>query len=169
MEENRFIEEKQDVEILQLVCFKFAEEEYALEIRFVREVIHVQKITPVPQMPDFSLGVINIRGNIIPVFDFRRKFGLKEKPSDEKTKMVVAAVAGIQVCFVADEVLANIKVDPSFIVPAPNVRMKMKRECIAGIAKLDERMVIILDLEKIHESILEDIKALSSSSREPGE
>ena len=160
MDENRFAYSQPDVEILQLVSFKFADEEYALDIAYIQEVIHVQKITYVPQMPDFSLGVINIRGNIIPVFDLRRKFGLREKPFDEKSKMIVAGVEGTQICFIVDEMLDHIKIEPAALAPAPAVKMKIKRECVAGIGRLDERMIIILDLVKIHEAILEDIQGI---------
>lgn len=167
-------------ETLQLVCFMFADEQYAVHITCVREVIRIQKITHVPQMPDFTMGVINIRGNILPVFDLRKKFGLPEKAFDGKTKIIVVDVdeaclscdgtsrliAGpvdggqTQICFVVDEILDNVKVSASAVVPAPNVKMKIKRECIWGIGKLEERMIIILDLRRLNESILEDIKAL---------
>ena len=66
-------------EILQFICFKLGEEEYALNILNIREVIAMRKITPVPQMPDFTLGIVNIRGEIIPVFDLRKKFFIAEK------------------------------------------------------------------------------------------
>ncbi len=165
MDENQFAQGQPDVAILQLVSFKFADEEYALEIAHIQEVIHVQKITYVPQMPDFSLGVINIRGNIVPVFDLRRKFGLREKAFDEKSKMIVAGVDGTQICFVVDEMLDHIKIDLASLAPAPAAKMKVKRECIAGIGRLEERMIIILDLAKIHESILEDIQGLVSREK----
>jgi purine-binding chemotaxis protein CheW len=147
-------------EILQLVCFMFADEQYAVDITCVREVIRIQKITHVPQMPDFTTGVINIRGNILPVFDLRKKFGLKEKAFDGRTKMIVVDVDDSQICFVVDEILDNVKISVSSVVPAPNVKMKIKRECIWGIGKLEERMIIILDLRRLNESISEDIKTL---------
>ena len=74
---------KEAGQLLQLVCFNLADEEYGVDINFVQEVIRVQKITPVPQMPPSVLGVINIRGNIVTVFDLRKQFGLPERPFGE--------------------------------------------------------------------------------------
>ena len=162
---NRFQDE--DEEILQLVCFMFADEQYAVDIKDVQAVIRVQKITYVPQMPDFVLGVINIRGNIIPVFDLRRKFGLREKAFNDNTKMIVVDIDASQICFIVDEILDNIKIGTSRVVPAPNVKMKVNRECIQGIGKLEGRMIIVLDLKELHNSILEDIKELTSKESLP--
>ena len=146
---------------LQLVCFKFADEEYAVDITYVREVVRVQNITPIPQMPDFSLGVINIRGHIIPVFDFRRKFRLQEKEADEKTKLLIAEIEGEEIAFIVDEILDNIKISQKYIDPSPEVQMKIKRESIKGIGQLENRMIIILDLENLHEDIMASITAFS--------
>ncbi|OGX41516.1 MAG: hypothetical protein A3G91_00505 [Omnitrophica WOR_2 bacterium RIFCSPLOWO2_12_FULL_50_9] len=154
-------EGRTEEKISQVVCFMFADEQYAVDITSVKEVIHARKITPVPQMPDFTLGVINIRGNIIPVFDLRKKFGLEEKAFDDQTKMIVVDVDEAQICFVVDEILDNVKIPASSVAPAPSVKMRIKRECIKGIGKLEDRMIIILDLRRLNESILEDIKALS--------
>jgi len=149
-----------DENILQLVCFMFADEEYAVDITSVQEVIRVQKLTHIPQMPDFTLGIISIRGDIVPVFDLRKKFGLKEKAFDHKSKMIIVDVNKSQICFVVDEMLNNVKIEFSAVSPAPQVKMKIKRECIRGIGKLEDRMIIILNLERLNSSILEDIKEL---------
>lgn len=162
---DRFQDE--DEEIWQLVCFMFADEQYAVDIKDVQEVIRVQKITYVPQMPDFVLGVINIRGNIIPVFDLRRKFGLRENVFNDNTKMIVVDIDASKICFIVDEILDNIKIGASRVVPAPNVKMKVKRECIQGIGRLEGRMIIVLDLKELHNSILEDIKELTSRESLP--
>jgi len=152
-------QEMTNEEVMQLVCFKFADEEYAVDITHVREVVRVQRITPIPQMPEFTLGVINIRGFIIPVFDLRKKFGLQENSFDDKTKLLIADIDGDQISFIVDEILDNIKVGLSIIDPSPNVRMQIKRECIRGVAQLENRMIIILDLDKLNIDVNEDIKA----------
>lgn len=165
MEDQESADQQLEEGVLQLVCFMFADEEYAVDIVHVQEVIRAQKITHVPQMPEFTLGVINIRGNIIPVFDLRRKFGLREEAFDDNTKMIVVNVKGSQICFVVDAVLNNVKLLVSSIVPPPTVKMKIKRECIRGIGKVEGRMIIILDLEKLNESILEDIRELNAKEQ----
>ena len=115
-------------------------------------------IIRVPQMPDFVLGIINARGNIIPVFDFRRKFGLGGNTIDEKAKIIVVDVRETPVCFVADELLDNVKIERSSIAPVPQGKLKVPKECVAGISRLDERVIIILDLDKMYELAQEDIR-----------
>ena len=159
MEQTTSANSIQDGEILQFVCFKLADEEYALDIKTVRGVIRVPHITPVPQMPDFCLGVINIRGNIVPVFDLRRRFGLFEKGTDSFTKIIVINVDNLMVSIIVDEIMENIKMEGSKIDPSPAVKMKIERACVKGIGELEDRMLIILDMIKLHEFIKSDIKA----------
>jgi purine-binding chemotaxis protein CheW len=145
-------------DVKQLVCFKLADEEYAVEIIRVQEVNRVQKITPVPQMPAFVLGVVNIRGSVVPVFDLRVKFGLPQKEFDKKTKILVITVDTIFMSFIVDEILDNIKLENAQIDPAPNVKMKISKECLSGVGLQDNRMIVILDLDKINEEINADIE-----------
>ncbi|MCK5579814.1 MAG: chemotaxis protein CheW [Candidatus Omnitrophica bacterium] len=144
-------------DVIQLVCFKLANEEYAIDINLVQEVIKVSKITPVPQMPDFCLGVINSRGNVIPVFDLRKKFHLEEKDFDEDTRILVAAINNVIVSMVVDEVLDNIKFDSTNIDPAPAVKMSIDREYVLGLGEMENRMIVILDLPRMHDFIKQEI------------
>ena len=98
-------------EVQQFVCFKLADEEYALDIHYVQEVIRVHQITPVPQMPAFCLGVINIRGTVMPVFDLRRLFHLQEREFDSLTKILVATVDNVAISMIVDEILENVKLE----------------------------------------------------------
>ena len=161
--ENLQQNEDVDSKIIQLVCFKLADEEYGVDIKQVQEVIRVQKITPVPQMPDFVLGIINIRGNIIPVFDMRKKFGLPDKKFDLNTKFLVAKVKGTLLSFVVDEILDNVKIESKNIEPAPAVKMNIPKDCLSGVGLIEKRMIIILDIYKINERILSDIASYSPS------
>jgi len=136
-------------EVMQLVCFKLAQEEYAVDITSVQEVIKVLRITPVPQMPPFVLGVINIRGTITPVFDMRKLFKLPEKPFDDLTKILVLKHDNTVISIVVDQILDNIKIEHSRIDPAPEVRLKIERECIYGLGEIGDRMVIVLNFGKI--------------------
>lgn len=140
-------------DVLQLVCFKLAEEEYAVDITRVQEVIRVQKITPVPQMPEFVLGVVNIRGNVVPVLDLRKKFKLALKPFDDLTKILVITIDNILISFIVDEILDNIKLDQEHIDPAPSVKMQIEKECVRGVGLTEGRMIIILDLPRINDEI----------------
>jgi purine-binding chemotaxis protein CheW len=144
-------------EIRQFVCFKLANEEYAVDIQLVQEVVKVPKMTSIPQMPDFSLGVINNRGNIIPVFDLRKKFHLSDKPFGAETRLLVASVDNTVISLVVDQVLDNVKFDMSQVDPAPAVKMNVDREYIEGLGELEGRMIVILDLQKMHEFIMKEI------------
>ncbi len=148
-------------DIFQFVCFRLGTEEYALNIMCVKEIMKVKPITSVPQMTDFTLGVLNVRGDIIPVFDLRKKFHLPEKPFDSLSRIVVANTEKFIIAFVVDEVLENIRFDITQIDPAPPVKMKIDRSCILGIGELVDRMIIILNLEKIHEEIMEEIYSVT--------
>jgi purine-binding chemotaxis protein CheW len=154
-------EERQD-SIQQFVCFKLADEEYAVDITHVQEVIKVRKITVVPQMPDFTLGIVNIRGAIFPVFDLRRKFGLPEKVFDDKTKIIVATVGNVPLSAVVDDILDNVKIAVSQIKPPPNVRMKIERECISGVVSIDNRLIVILNLGRVSSVIMDEVRSAHS-------
>ncbi len=144
-------------ELLALVCFRLGDEQYALDIACVREVLRVPSITHVPQMPDFVLGVVNVRGNILPVFDCRLKFDLAGKAFDDKAKIIVVEAQDASISFIVDELLDNVKVERSSIAPAPYGNLKIPGECVAGISRLDGRVVTILNLNKMYEFILRDI------------
>lgn len=151
-------------DVIQLVCFKLAGEEYGLDITAVQEVLRLQRITLVPQMPVFALGVVNIRGNVIPVFDLRKKFHLAEKAADKQTKIMIVTVDDTHISIVVDQVLDNIKLDATHIDPSPNVKMKMERDCIKGVGMFEDRIIILLDLAKVHEHLKRDIKEFQVSS-----
>jgi len=154
MEENAVVS---NAPITQLVCFRLADEEYAVDITNVQEVIRIQNVTTVPQMPDFALGVINIRGNIVPVFDLRTLFQLPRKEFDELSKILVVSLNGAMFSMIVDQILDNIKIETSHIDPAPDVKMKMERECISGLGHIGDRMIIILDLLKVNGVINDEI------------
>ena len=156
--------EMQKDEVKQFVCFKLANEEYAIDIHCVQEVIRIPAITKVPQMPDFCLGIINIRGNVNPVFDLRRLFKLEEKEFDNKTKILVANIGETTISMIVDEILENIKLEAGHIDPAPSIKMNIDRDCIHGIGELEGRMIVIMDLSRIHEHVLEAIGSCKVST-----
>jgi len=146
-------------DLIQVVCFKLEDEEYAFDILNIKEVIHLNSITSVPQMPQFVLGVINIRGTIVPVFDLKRKFILHEKDFTADTRIIVAILNSGMAGLVVDEVLENLIINKRKMDPVPSVKMKIDKDCVIGIGKLDRRLITILDITKVHETILGEIKA----------
>lgn len=143
--------------IKQFVCFNLANEEYAIDIRFIQEVVKPSKITRIPQMPTFSLGVMNNRGNIIPVFDLRKKMYLTDNAFNGDTRFLVATVDHVTISLVVDKVLDSVKFDMGKVDPAPQVKMSIDDKHIQGLGELDGRMIVILDLEKMHDSVMKDI------------
>ena len=149
--------EKSEASIKQFVCFKLANEQYGIDIQLIQEVVKVPKITQIPQMPFFCLGVINSRGNIIPVFDLRKKFHLPDKDFSHDTRILVAFINNEAVSFVVDQVLDNVKFDMAQVDPAPTVKMNIGREYVQGLGELEGRMIVILDLEKMHDDMMAEI------------
>jgi purine-binding chemotaxis protein CheW len=154
-------------EIAQFVCFKLANEEYGIDINCVQEVIRPQEITPLPQLPDFALGVMNVRGSVAPVFDLRKKLNLEQKKSDEHSRIVLVQLNGMLSSFLVDEVLDNIKIDSAKIDATPEVRMSVPKECVRGLGVVDKRMIVILDHATIDRAIQADINACLAGGR-PG-
>lgn len=150
---------KEAGQLLQLVCFNLADEEYGVDINFVQEVIRVQKITPVPQMPPSVLGVINIRGNIVTVFDLRKQFGLPERPFGEATKILVMRINKTTLGIIVDQILDNLKLEAAQIDPAPEVHLRIDKECITGLGQTGDRMIIIVNLAAIDRMLRKEIGA----------
>ncbi len=146
---------------IQVVCFNLEDEEYAFNILNIKEVIHLAAITHVPQMPEFVLGVINIRGTIVPVFDLRKKFDLPVRENTNDTRIIVTILMTGMVGLIVDKVLENILMKDEQIDPVPAVKMKIDKDCILGIGKLDNRMITILDIQRVHSAILDEIKTES--------
>jgi len=141
----------------QFVNFKLANEEYALPIGIIKEVINLPKIISIPQMPDLCLGVIYNRGAILPIFDLRKMFRLEEKPFDQMTHLIIADIDHCSISIVVDEILDNVKIESSKIDPPPEVKLQIDKECIEGLGHLDDRIIIILDLFKMHKFIQKKI------------
>lgn len=151
---------KRDNALLQLVTFTINREEYGVEILKVQEIIRTMEITKVPRAPDFMEGVINLRGKVIPIIDLRRRFSLPPKTHDKDTRIIVIDVNGIIVGFVADAVSQVLRIPASTVEPTPPVISGIDAEYISGVGKLDDRLLILLDLDKLLST--EDIEKLSA-------
>ena len=136
-------------EILQLVGFKIAEEEYAVDILMVQEIIRMMQVTKVPNAPDFVDGVVNLRGRIIPVIDLRSKLGLPKKEVDKDKRIIVVEVSGKTVGFIVDAVTEVLRIPASITEPPPDLITNVNSEFIKAVGKLEDRLLILIDLEKI--------------------
>ncbi len=149
-------------ELLQLVSFNIADEEYGLPILKVQEIIRMQGFTRVPNSPPFVEGVINLRGKVIPVITLRKRFGLDPQPHGRQTRIVVAEVRDAILGFVVDSVSEVLRISPAAIEPTPRLGSS-HQEFIAGVVKLDGRLLILLDVERLMTDA-ETIELVSSES-----
>ena len=133
---------------LQLVVFDLAEETYGVDIGSVREIIRIQEITKVPRTPDYVEGVINLRGKVIPVIDLRRKFGFKKAEVTKDTRIVVVDISGNDIGVVVDAVTEVLRLSSDAVEPPSGVITTADSDYLLGIAKLESRLVILLDLQK---------------------
>ena len=151
---------KQDDELLQLVTFSIGEEEFGVNILKVQEIIRTMEITKVPRAPAFVEGVINLRGKVIPIIDLRRRFGLTSKQEDKDTRIIVIEINSIIVGFVVDAVSEVLRIPASTVEPPPPVVAGVESDYINGVGKLKERLLIMLDLDRLLST--EDMEMLSA-------
>lgn len=142
-------QKKQDDELLQLVTFSIGEEEFGVNILKVQEIIRTMDITKVPRAPEFVEGVINLRGKVIPIIDLRNRFGLSSKPEDKDTRIIVIEINNIIVGFVVDAVSEVLRIPAGTVEPPPPVVAGVDSDYISGVGKLKERLLIMLDLDRL--------------------
>lgn len=135
--------------ILQLVTFTLSNEEYAVDILKVQEINRMKEITRVPNSPSYVEGVINLRGKVIPVVNLRRKFGLAEKENDEQSRIMIMDIQGITMGLVVDSVSEVLRVPSDIVEPTPPMASNISTEFIKGIAKLEDRLIILLDMDRL--------------------
>ncbi len=136
---------------LHLVGFTVGNEEFCFDIRKVLEVIRMVPITAVPSAPADVEGIINLRGRIIPIIDFRRRFTIADERStdDAEKVIVVAAAKGSTVGFIVDGVSQVLKLPPDLLSPPPTGASGRDAEAVRGVGIVGDRLLIVLDLEKM--------------------
>lgn len=133
----------------QFVVFQVANEEFGVEILRTKEIHRYTKITRVPNAPRFVKGVINIRGEIIPVIDLRERFGLKAVEINESTRIITVLVRDFMVGLLVDDVNEVLWLDDNAVEPAPSVSGGIEKEYLNGVGKIEDRLIVLLNLEKI--------------------
>ncbi len=145
----------------QLVVFMMEKEEFACNINDVSEVLKMIRVTPLPRSLDFVEGVINLRGEVIPVIDLRKRFGLAEAERTAENRIIIVEVEDRLVGLIVDAVSEVIRLMNKQIQDAPNQVAGNKTDLIMGVGKIEDRMLIILNLDRILTSeeqiALEDI------------
>lgn len=144
---ERKIENRDDD--LQIVTFKVGDEEFSVSILKVQEIIRMSEITKVPRSPDFVEGVINLRGRVIPVIDLRKRFGLQKVERGIDARTIVVDSAGKVVGLIVDSVTEVLRLPASTVEPPPDIVSGVDSEYIDGVGKLSNRLVILLNLDKV--------------------
>ncbi len=142
-----------------LATFFLDREEYGVDVRQVQEIRRLSEITSVPRAPEFIRGVINLRGRILPVLDLRRKLGLGEVVEGRATRIVVVRVRERTLGLLVDGASQVLKIPVSRIEPAPEEVVERGGDYIRGVAKLDDRLIILVDLERL---LAHELKAATS-------
>jgi purine-binding chemotaxis protein CheW len=137
----------------QYLTYKLADEVFALDIAKVREVLDYTTVTKVPQTPEFMCGVINLRGNVVPVIDMRLKFGMSKTEQTVNTCIIITEISlegeSTILGALADSVQEVLDLGPEQIEPAPRMGTGLNTEFIKGMGKRDEQFIIILDIDKV--------------------
>src|SRR3990172_4840807 len=151
----------------QFVVFQIAHEHYAVDIAGVREILRLPEITKVPHAPEFVEGIMNPRGTVVPVIDLHKRFGLPPRESSNETRVMVLNVGDAQLGAIVDSVSEVLAISEDRIEPLERLPVDVSAEYITGVAKLDGRLVILLDYEMVlgrrERFALEETVALVSS------
>ena len=134
---------------LQVVTFALANEEYGVDIAQVQEINRMVAITHVPRAPQFMEGVINLRGQLIPIIDLRARFGMSHAERTKNTRIVVTEIGSKRVGMVVDSVSEVLRIPVEQIEDAPDLVAGVETEYIRGVGKVGDRLIIMLDLTRV--------------------
>ncbi len=150
------------LEVKQYVTFVIAGESYGVPVLKVQEIIGMTEIVPVPNSEEFLKGVINLRGSVVPVVDMRKRFCLEERDYDMFTVIIIVEVKGLLVGMIVDAVSDVADIPASAIQGTPHLSSKIDREFISGIGNINNKLAIILDIDRIFSA--DEIKTFDSAS-----
>lgn len=141
--------EKEMSDTRKVIVFQLKDEEYAVPVEQVGSIERLQSITRVPQTATFVKGVINLRGVVTPIIDLRTRFGIEETEYTETTRIIIVHLDEIEVGLIVDVANDVIDIPESAIEPPPEVVGSVNVDYISGVAKLEKRLLILLDLQKV--------------------
>jgi purine-binding chemotaxis protein CheW len=134
---------------IELLAFRLGTEEYALLVEQVREVIKLWEITSVPNTPDYVLGVLSLRGKVLPVIDLCKRLGLPPGARDGRARIIVVSLDDEETGLIVDRVTGVVRLLPKDVRPAPDtISQGVGEEFLRGIARKDDKLYILLDIEK---------------------
>ncbi len=142
-------EENSESRTEKYLTFSLGKEEYGIGISDVTEIVGIQNITELPDVPNYVRGIINLRGKVIPVIDVRLRFGMDEKDYDARTCIVVVNIKQVSVGLIVDEVSEVLDINNSQIEPPPKVRRNESQRYLKGLGKVEDLVKILLDVQKL--------------------
>ena len=149
-----------DAGTIQVVSFRLANEEYGIEITKVQEIILVGEITRVPQTSPYIKGLINLRSTVIPIVDLRLRFGMPEEAATDETRIMVMNVGGKTTGIIVDAVSEVLRISTEQLAPPPPTVSGLGRDYLTGLAKLEKRLLILLDVDRL----LSDVSVTQSAA-----
>lgn len=135
--------------ILQWVTYQLGQEIYGINVMQVQEVLRPTEIAPVPGAPDYVLGIINLRGNVVTVIDTRKRFALPSKEEDDDSRIIIAEVSGSVVGMLVDSVAEVVYLHQSEIDTVPSVSSDDSSRFIQGVCNRDKTLLILVDVNKL--------------------
>lgn len=133
----------------EVMGFKLGEEEYAIDIMRIKEITPLLDLTPIPRAPSYILGILSLRGNILPIFDAKKKMGLPDTVLTEKARIIVLKNEDEQVGLLVDSITSAAQIPEKSIEPPPSIIRGVEAEYVKGIGRYKGRMMIIMNIDEI--------------------
>jgi purine-binding chemotaxis protein CheW len=146
---DQTVDLEEDTQKGRFLTFSVGKEEYGIEIKYVKEIIGIQDITEVPELPNYVKGIINLRGKIIPVMDVRLRFKKEPKEYNDRTCIVVIDIDEISIGLIVDNVSEVLTIEEENIVPPPDLKTGFHNRYVKGIGKVGSEVKLLLDCEKV--------------------
>ncbi len=147
--DDNFYEDEEDTLRDRYLTFVLGSEHYAFEIKYVTEIIGIQKVTEVPNIKEYIKGIINLRGIIVPIVDVRKRFGMEQIEYDDRACIIVVTINNTNIGLIVDEVAEVLSIPEDSISPAPLTNKGSKSRFILGMGKVDMNVKIVLDINKL--------------------
>lgn len=136
-------------DISNVIVFQLNQQQYGVNIQQIRSIEKLENITTVPNTPDFIEGVINLRDDVIAIIDLRERLQIKKTTATEDTRVLIVTIDNTQIGLIVDSATEVLNIDPTLIGPAPQVIGEVDVTFVKGVAKLEDRLLILLDLERV--------------------
>ncbi len=147
--EHEFMDDFEDTQKGKFLTFTVGKESYGIEIKYVTEIIGIQPITEVPDMPEYIKGIINLRGKIIPVMDVRLRFAKPFRDYNDRTCVIVVDINGISIGLIVDSVSEVLSISDADIVSPPDINRESGHKYVKSIGKIGSEVKLILDCDKL--------------------